>query len=340
MGQHSDVETGESEWVHWQDWKGVNDWGRTDEWGNQVSEDPSVWSSVRDSGGPLGPIPAIPADDVSEDRELGGKRDDLLSALHGSRADAGTASRKDDGQRPGTGKNSSFWDSKQLQEEWENLLQELALPECLRNDCAEGHDSMYSSFENGMATDDGSGTGAAGRIECALQARERARLKRERDARMYEELVREMTGDDGDETFKSDSSDEVAFWGFQTPGIRTAEEADAGSTATPDALFRSLKRLAHYIPWLFSDENPDDPPHGDAKFWSPARVTEGLRRLREEAMRKGSPIVRELLFNRARRAKRLHLLAAKGHGFVASPDIERLPQRLRRKALVTLNPRP
>ena len=36
MGVEEDVDTGESEWVLEQDWKGVNNWGRTDEWGNAL----------------------------------------------------------------------------------------------------------------------------------------------------------------------------------------------------------------------------------------------------------------------------------------------------------------
>ena len=49
-------------------------------------------------------------------------------------------------------------------------------------------------------------------------------------------------------------------------------------------------------------------------------------------MRKGSPHVSRLLFERARLAKRMHLLAAGGHGFTQPIDFGALPDRLRRKA--------
>ena len=59
MGVHEDVDTGESEWVDGQDWKGINDWGRTDEWGHQLPDDVADDTSDSDSQSPLGPIPAL-----------------------------------------------------------------------------------------------------------------------------------------------------------------------------------------------------------------------------------------------------------------------------------------
>ena len=64
-----------------------------------------------------------------------------------------------------------------------------------------------------------------------------------------------------------------------------------------------------------------------------SQMMEQMRRLREEAMRKGSPHVSRLLFERARLAKRMHLLAAGGHGFTQPIDFGALPDRLRRKAI-------
>jgi len=59
------------------------------------------------------------------------------------------------------------------------------------------------------------------------------------------------------------------------------------------------------------------------RFWHPAQIFEHSRRLREEAVRKGSPLVRDILFHRARLFKRLHLLAAQGQGVMEVRERER-----------------
>ncbi len=79
------------------------------------------------------------------------------------------------------------------------------------------------------------------------------------------------------------------------------------------------------MPWRFECESfppktVDLNPRSEEKlYWNPAEVTEHTRQLREEAIRKGSPYVHDLLFHRARRFKRLHMLAAKGLGYLPPP---------------------
>ena len=63
MGIEEDVDTGESEWVLSQDWKGVNDWGRTDEWGNPLAPHAAGSSEPESSSFLLGPTPRAARED-------------------------------------------------------------------------------------------------------------------------------------------------------------------------------------------------------------------------------------------------------------------------------------
>ena len=358
IGIEEDVDTGESEWVLSQDWKGVNDWGRTDEWGNPLAPHAAGSSEPESSSFLLGPTPRAAREDdevvgvgdvqdeEDQDKEEQERGLELERETETQMREAITqfeemflpvCERKAREREREAAREGERYAEQQRQQRLAQALGNINSQSWPgeATQTPQTHTHTYTHSDIGSASDTRTGertkgVGWGGGVHCDGVGCGPS------DPRAAEGSWEDGEEEDGEGTFKSDSTDEAIFWGF-THNDPFDVFAQRPLAENAHAHMRYLERAAHYKSWLFKGdcEGPSllDP---ESRFWHPAQKFEHSRRLREEAVRKGSPWVRDVLFNRARLFKRLHLLVAQGNGVMQGPDMTRMQdmsERQRRKTL-------
>ena len=187
MGVEEDVDTGESEWVLEQDWKGVNNWGRTDEWGNALPSHDAGSSEPESSSFLLGPTPLAVRTDPSTG--VGGV---------GCGPDQEQREREADRER-----------ERQMQEEFEELF----LPVCERKAREREREAVRARERDAeqqrqrrraltLGIDSRGGERDVHHDQVGAEPSDQG-------------LTEDSSEETGQGTFKSDSTDEAIFWGFK-----------------------------------------------------------------------------------------------------------------------------